>query len=250
MPMINLSDSDGVRIIEFNRPEKLNALNLEMYQQLTAALLAADDDANINVIMLCGSEHCFTAGNDVSDFLSSSKLTAEHPAIQYLFTLVNLKKPLVAAVSGAAIGIGTTMLLHCDLVFADTRAEFQLPFVDLALVPEAGASMLLPQLIGYPRAAELLLTGERFSAMQARGYRLINDVISDDELFEHTLAKAKLIASKPPIAVQQTKALLKPWKAELSAHMQRELACFGERLQSDEAKQIFQQFLLQHSSNT
>ena len=246
MPMINVSDTYGVRVIQLNRPEKLNALNLAMYQQLTAALISADATDEIHAIVLHGTKHCFTAGNDVGDFLSSGELTHEHPAVQFLFTLVNLQKPLLAAVSGPAIGIGTTLLLHCDLVFADTTAEFQLPFVDLALVPEAGASMLLPQLVGYPRAAELLLTGERFSAMQARGYRIINDVLSDDELLEHTLTKAKLIASKPPIAVQQTKALLKPWKAELSAHMQRELACFGERLQSDEAKQIFQRFLLQH----
>lgn len=244
MSSINVTDTDGIRVLQFNRPEKLNALNLDMYQQLNHALHSGDNDEHVGAFLLCGTPHCFTAGNDIGDFLSSESLDAEHPAIKFLFTLVDLKKPLIAAVSGPAIGIGTTMLLHCDLVFADTTAEFQLPFVDLALVPEAGASMLLPKIMGYQRAAELLLTGERFSAMQARGYRIINEVIDDEELQTHAFNKAKLIASKSTAAVQQTKALMKPWRTQLRQHMQLELTCFEKRLQSDEAKKIFQQFLL------
>ncbi|WP_417761741.1 enoyl-CoA hydratase-related protein [Shewanella sp.] len=244
MSSINVTDTDGIRVLQFNRPEKLNALNLEMYQQLNLALHAGDDDEQIRAFLICGTPHCFTAGNDIGDFLSSESLDAEHPAIKFLFTLLDLKKPLIAAVSGPAIGIGTTMLLHCDLVFADTTAEFQLPFVDLALVPEAGSSMLLPKIMGYQRAAELLLTGERFSAMQARGYRIINEVIDDEELLAHSMSKAKLIAAKSSTTVQQTKALMKPWRTQLRQHMQLELTCFEKRLQSDEAKQVFQQFLL------
>ncbi|KFZ36029.1 enoyl-CoA hydratase [Shewanella mangrovi] len=244
MSMIKVNDTDGVRIIQFNRLDKLNAINLEMYRELTAYLIEGDSNNDIGAFLLCGDKHCFTAGNDIADFLNVPNLDAEHPAIEFLFCLLGLKKPLIAAVSGPAIGIGTTMLLHCDLVYADASAQFQLPFINLALVPEAGASMLLPQLVGYTRAAELLLTGEPFSAMQARGYRLINDIVEDDELIEFSLNRAKLIASKPSAAVQQTKALMKPWKNHLKQHMQQELDCFTKCLSSDEARQRFQQFLL------
>ncbi|QSX34305.1 enoyl-CoA hydratase/isomerase family protein [Shewanella avicenniae] len=244
MSMIKVNDIDGVRIIQFNRLDKLNAINLEMYRELTAYLIEGDSNNDICSFLLCGEPHCFTAGNDIADFLNLPNIDAEHPAIQFLFCLLALKKPLIAAVSGPAIGIGTTMLLHCDLVYADASAQFQLPFINLALVPEAGASMLLPQLVGFPRAAELLLTGEPFNAMQARGYRIINEIIEEDELFEFSLSKAKLIASKPSAAVQQTKALMKPWKNQLKLHMQQELDCFTKCLSSDEARQHFQQFLM------
>ncbi|MGL4900792.1 MAG: enoyl-CoA hydratase-related protein, partial [Shewanella sp.] len=148
MSHIQVQDDQGVRIISFNRPEKRNALDLNMYKLLTEYLIAGEADNDIRAFMLHGQHNCFTSGNDVADFLKNSELDQNHPTVRFLFCLLELKKPLVAAVSGAAVGIGTTLLLHCDLVYADSSAKFQLPFVNLALVPEAGASLLLPELVG------------------------------------------------------------------------------------------------------
>ncbi|MGI2900036.1 enoyl-CoA hydratase [Shewanella algae] len=243
MSTIQVQDEQGVRIIRFNRPDKRNALDLDMYKQLKEYLIQGEADNEIRAFLLTGSENCFTSGNDVADFLKQPDLGPNHPAVRFLFCLLELKKPLVAAVSGAAVGIGTTLLLHCDLVYADNTAQFRLPFIDLALVPEAGSSLLLPELVGYQKASELLLLGESFDAETALDLKLINRMLSPVELFPYALEKAKALASKPPQALQLTRQLMRPHKSRVQHQMHQELELFGQRLQSDEAKAVFRQFL-------
>ncbi|ACJ27550.1 Enoyl-CoA hydratase/isomerase [Shewanella piezotolerans WP3] len=243
MSTIQVKDDNGVRIITFNRPDKRNALNLQMYTQLTEYLIQGESDNEIRAFMFRGQAQCFTSGNDVADFLKNSNLGVDHPAFKFLFCLLDLTKPVVAAVTGAAVGIGTTLLLHCDLVYADNTAKFQLPFVKLALVPEAGASLLLPQVVGHVKAAELLMLGESFDAKSAHQYGLINDVITNEDIFEFSLSQAKKLAQQPPISLQTTKQLMRYNKEAIRAQMEKELVEFGARLASDEAKSRFAAFL-------
>ncbi|WP_285164078.1 enoyl-CoA hydratase-related protein [Shewanella goraebulensis] len=243
MSQIQVKDDQGVRIISFNRPEKRNAFNLKMYQQVTEYLIQGEADNDIRTFMLRGEDNCFTSGNDIADFLASGELNDTHPTVQFLHCLLNLKKPIVAAVSGAAVGIGTTMLLHCDLVYADNSAKFQLPFVNLALVPEAASSLLLPLIVGQQKAAELILLAESFNAETACELNIINNVIEQSELDTFVLSQAKKLAAQPPLALQASKKLLRYNQAEVKAQMLAELEVFGERLKSDEAKARFQAFL-------
>lgn len=243
MSTIQVQDEQGVRIITINRPEKRNALSLEMYTSLTEYLIQGESDNAIHAFLIKGQAECFTSGNDVADFLTNSNLDAEHPAFRFLFTLLDLTKPIVAAVTGAAVGIGTTLLLHCDLVYAAPSAKFQLPFINLALVPEAGASLLLPQLVGLQKASELLLLGESFGPETAKSLNIINELVPGEKVFEHSLSKAKKLASQPPQALQATRALLRPNKEQIRDQMKMELKEFETRLKSDEAKMRFQAFL-------
>ncbi|MDT3281692.1 enoyl-CoA hydratase [Shewanella scandinavica] len=243
MSHILVQDDQGVRIISFNRPDKRNALDLNMYKQLTEYLIEGEADNDIRAFMLHGQDNCFTSGNDVADFLKNSDLGPNHPAVRFLFCLLELKKPLVAAVSGAAVGIGTTVLLHCDLVYADNTAKFQLPFVNLALVPEAGASLLLPELVGYQKAAELLLLGESFNAETAHRLNMINEIVAHEDLLSYALSQAKKLANQPPQALQITRQLMRPHKNRVQHQMHQELEQFSARLKSDEAKSRFQAFL-------
>jgi enoyl-CoA hydratase/carnithine racemase len=243
MSHIQVRDDQGVRIISFNRPEKRNAFNLEMYQQFTEYLIQGEADNDIRAFMFHGTENCFTSGNDIADFLKSGELVEEHPTVKFLFCLLDLKKPVVAAVTGAAVGIGTTLLLHCDLVYADNSAKFQMPFVNLALVPEAASSLLLPLIVGQQKAAELILLGEAFNATTAAELNIINKVIDDADLLSFSLAQAKKLAAQPPQSLQASKQLLRHNQAQVKAQMKLELVQFSKRLQSDEAKQRFQAFL-------
>lgn len=243
MSHIQVRDDQGVRIISFNRPEKRNAFDLNMYLALTEYLIQGEADNDIRCFMLHGTDNCFTAGNDIGDFLKSGRLGPEHPTVKFLFCLLDLKKPLVAAVSGSAVGIGTTLLLHCDLVYADSSAKFQLPFVNLALVPEAGSSLLLPQLVGTQKAAELILLGESFNAQTAAELNIVNKVIAAEELLAFTLTQAKKLAAQPPLALQASKQLLRSNNSQIKLQMQAELDQFDVRLASDEAKAKFQAFL-------
>lgn len=243
MSHIQVQDDQGVRIISFNRPDKRNALDLDMYKQMTEYLIEGEADNDIRAFMIHGQGNCFTSGNDVADFLKNSDLGPNHPAVRFLFCLLEIKKPLVAAVSGAAVGIGTTLLLHCDLVYADDTAKFQLPFVNLALVPEAGASLLLPELVGYQKAAELLLLGESFNATTAHQLNIINAIVAPQDLLSYALGQAKKLANQPPEALQATRQLMRPHKHRVQHQMHQELEQFSERLRSDEAKSRFQAFL-------
>lgn len=206
---IEINCQRGVFLIGIHRPEKKNALSLQMYQALADALTQAEGDPAVRVILLHGTPDCFTSGNDLQDFLASPPSGLESPVFRFLAAIRQAKKPIVAAVNGPAIGIGTTMLLHCDLIYAGDQAQFQLPFVNLGLCPEAGSSILLPRLIGHPRAAELLMLGEVFDAPRALELGLINAILPGAKLFQHAIAQAQKLAEKPPASVRLTKQLLK-----------------------------------------
>src|SRR5215472_6941815 len=234
---------DRVLSIRMNRPEKKNALTGAMYRAMTEALTQADADANVRAVLITGAPDCFTAGNDISDF-ASARPGQDSPAILYLQTLAATAKPVLAAVGGVAIGIGTTMLLHCDLVYAAAGARFQLPFVNLGLCPEAASSLILPSLMGTHRAAQLLLFGEPFGADVARDLGIVNQLVPDPELLPTATAKAQRLAEKPPSSLRTTKMLLKTGQAEaIRQAMAREGQHFAALLQGPEAKEAMAAFL-------
>jgi len=233
---------DRVRIIRMDRPEKKNALTGAMYSAMTEALRQADTDSSVRVVLITGTESCFTAGNDLADF-AAAQPGQPAPAIRYLEALAAFTKPVIAAVSGVAIGIGTTMLLHCDLVYAASDARFQLPFVNLGLCPEAASSWILPARIGHARAAEMVFFGEPFGAEKAYDIGLINEIFAGD-LLPGALGKAKVLAEKPPAALRATKRLLKTAQADaIKQTMARETEQFAALLQAGEAKEAMAAFL-------
>jgi enoyl-CoA hydratase/carnithine racemase len=229
--------------IALARPEKKNALTGEMYAQLSAALLAAGRDPQVRVVLLQGSRECFTAGNDVSDFLKREPGESS-PVFGLFQVLPALEKPVVAAVAGPAVGIGTTLLLHCDLVFAAADARLQLPFVPLGIVPEFGSTLLLPRLSGYQRAAKLLLLGQPFSAQEAFEAGIVTEVVLKEKLLEKAEAAAAMLAALPPESLKLTKRLMKQGSAkELEVRIAEEGRIFIERLASPEAKEAMSAFL-------
>jgi enoyl-CoA hydratase/carnithine racemase len=234
---------DRVLRIEIARPEKKNALTQEMYRAMADALAAADGDPAVRVVLIHGARDCFTAGNDLKDFLERSSSGGPSSAFRFISALPKLAKPLVAAVNGAAVGIGTTMLLHCDLVYAAPGARFQLPFVPLGLVPEAGSSFLLPYIAGYQRAAELLLLGQPFDADKAFAAGFVTAIVPESELFERARAGALAIAALPPAAVRATKALMRSrFGPRVTEAMNEEAKVFSERLSSPEAREAMTAF--------
>ena len=241
--MIRSDSAGGVARVRFDRPDKKNAITAEMYVQLADALAAADRDGEVRAILLHGSAECFTAGNDVADFLQRRPGEAS-PVFGLFQVLPGLDKPVVAAVAGPAVGIGTTMLLHCDLVYAAADARFQLPFVPLGIVPEFGSTLLLPRLAGYQRAAKLLLLGQPFTAQEALEAGIVNEVVSKEELFGKAEAAAASLAALPPESLRLTKRLMKQGGAqELEARIAEEGRLFVERLASPEAKEAMSAFL-------
>jgi enoyl-CoA hydratase/carnithine racemase len=234
----------GVARIALDRPEKKNAFTAQMYRQLGEALAAADAAAEVRAVLLHGTRECFSAGNDLADFLKPRAPGEESPATALFRTLPAMRKPVVAAVAGPAIGIGCTLLLHCDLVYAAQNARFQLPFVPLGIVPEFGSTLLLPLMAGYQRAAELLLLGEPFSAEQAREAGIVNAVVPVAEVLEIAERKARALAAQPAESVRLTKALLKATeRAALETRIAEESRIFAERLASPEAKAAMSAFL-------
>jgi enoyl-CoA hydratase/carnithine racemase len=232
-----------VASVELARPEKKNALTAPMYQQLAAALAAADADPQVRAILLHGSQECFTSGNDIGDFLSRPA-GAEPPVVELFKVLPNLAKPIVAAVGGPAVGIGSTMLLHCDLVYAATNARFQLPFVPLGIVPEFASTYLLPLLAGYQRAAELLLLGQPFTAQKAQEIGMVCEVVLAEQLFSKAKEAVSTLAALPPEALRLTKRLLKKRHgAAIAESIAEETRIFSERLSSPEAKEAMSAFL-------
>ncbi|HEX6690710.1 MAG TPA: enoyl-CoA hydratase [Burkholderiales bacterium] len=240
--MIRSETADRVARIRLDRLDKKNALNAEMYAQLGAALAAADRDAQVRAVLLHGAADCFCSGNDVGDFLK--RPAGASPAQALFDALPNMKKPVVAAVGGPAIGIGSTMLLHCDLVYAAPNARFQLPFVPLGLVPEFGSSYMLPLLAGYQRAAELLLLGQPFTAQKAYEAGIVTEVVPQDQLIDHAMKIAAALAALPPESIRLTKRLMKSRHgATLGATIEEEMRVFAERLTSQEAKEALSAFL-------
>lgn len=235
----------GVVQITMNRPDRKNALDRASYTGLIEAIAGAEADDSIRAILLTGAGGCFTSGNDIQDFAAAAA-TGEgaRVAIDFLNAISTAKKPIVAAVEGFAVGIGTTMLLHCDLAFAGATASFRLPFVALGLSPEGGSSYLLPLVAGGKRAAELLMLGEVFDAATAARAGLLNAVVTEGTALEHALAKAKALAALPPQSVALTKMLLKRGTAEAVAEtIAIEADHFGQRLRSAEAMAAFAAFL-------
>jgi enoyl-CoA hydratase/carnithine racemase len=240
---LSVSVQDRLLTIRMDRPEKKNALTRGMYVSMTEALAQAEADAGVRVVLITGAGDCFTAGNDLADF-AAAKPGESSPAIAYLQALAATRKPVMAAVNGVAVGIGTTMLLHCDLVYASSSARFQLPFVNLGLCPEAGSSVLLPGLMGPSRAAELLFFGDPFTAETARQLGIVNEVCAPDELAARAQVKALQLAARPPAALRATKALLRHATAGAVADaMARETKQFAALLQGPEAKEAMSAFL-------
>lgn len=234
----------SVLVLTLNRADKKNALTGEMYSALTAGLAEANADPAIGATLILGQPGIFCAGNDIKDFIGFAMgggLGA--PILDFLRALVNNAKPLVAGVDGGAVGIGTTMILHCDYALASERAVFATPFVDLALVPEAGSSLLAPNLMGNRLAFEMLVMGERFPAERAASVGLINRVVPSASLAEEALTVAARIAAKPREAVAISRRLLRGDTAPLLARIEEEAEAFKERLRSAEARAAFEAFL-------
>jgi len=240
---IAVAVQDRILTLRLERLEKKNALTRGMYLGMIEGLKQADADSSVRVVLITGTETCFTAGNDLVDF-ANARPGETSPAILYLQALAGLQKPVIAAVGGVAVGIGTTMLLHCDLVYAASDARFQLPFVNLGLCPEAGSSTLLPAMVGHRRAAELLFFGEPFSADTARDLGIVNTVVTSNELLSTARAKAQQLAEKPPSALRTTKALLKRGSAGAIADaMAKETEQFAALLQGPEAREAMMAFM-------
>ncbi len=234
---------DGpILTISFNRAEKMNALTRSMYSGLSRSLNEAALDFGIRAVVLTGEGANFTAGNDILDFMNNPPSADSSEVIEFLSALLNFPKPLIAAVKGNAIGVGTTMLLHCDLVVAGLTANFSMPFASLGLVPEAGSSFLFPRLVGYQRAAKIFFTGESFSADEALEFGLVTAIEQDP--LEGAMKLAKQIAEQPPQAIINTKALLKANTHEsVQAVMKAEFEIFALALQSEEAMDAFMKFM-------
>lgn len=242
MPQIKSTREGAIQILSFNRPEKMNALTREMYAGLANGLNeAAGDFAVRAVVITCEGEH-FTAGNDISDFLANPPTSEDSDVARFLGSLLEFPKPLIAAVKGNAVGVGTTMLLHCDVVIAGPTAKFSMPFASLGLVPEAGSSYLFPLLVGYQRAAKIFLTGESFDADSALNMGLVASISSDP--LQEAMQIANHIAQQPPQAMINTKALLKASKHDaVAAVMKAEFELFSLALQSEEAMEAFMNFM-------
>jgi enoyl-CoA hydratase/carnithine racemase len=242
--LIRAKTENRVASIELARLDKKNALTGEMYGQLADALEAAQRDAQVRAVLLYGSDECFCAGNDVGDFLKRPPLQHGSPSARFFDAMLAIDKPVVAAVAGPAVGIGTTMLLHCDLVIAATNARFQLPFVPLGIVPEFGSTYLLPLIAGYQRAAELLLLGQPFDARKAHEAGIVTRVVEKEQLMEEAKKTAAALASLPPQSMQLTKQMLKKRHAQqVKDAIAEEIRVFGERLHSPEAKEAMSAFL-------
>jgi enoyl-CoA hydratase/carnithine racemase len=241
----------GVMTIELNRPQKKNAITADMYSALAHALSEAREASEIRAVMIVGTRDVFTAGNDLQDFMDHPPGGDDSPVFHFLREISHAPKPLVAAVCGPAVGVGTTMLLHCDLVYAGDNARFGLPFTQLGIVPEAASSLLLPQLIGYQRAAERLLLGEPFGAAEALEMGLVSAVLPADAVIEHARLQARKLVALPSAAVRATKRLMKHTQIEaIESRMRLENEEFRERLRSPEAREAFAAFFSRSSGRT
>jgi enoyl-CoA hydratase/carnithine racemase len=238
-----LTTQEGrVLTLSFNRPEKMNALTRSMYSDLSKGLNDAAGDFGIRAVVLTAEGDHFTAGNDIKDFMNNPPTSDDSEVAQFLAAILNFPKPLLAAVKGNAVGVGTTMLLHCDVVVAGPTANFSMPFASLGLVPEAGSSFLFPQLVGYQRAARIFMTGESFDADSAIKMGLV--AAEDADPFAHAMKIAQHIAEQPPQAIINTKALLKAKNHDaVAAIMKAEFEIFAIALQSEEAMEAFMKFM-------
>jgi enoyl-CoA hydratase/carnithine racemase len=238
------SKADGVLTIQFNRPDKKNAFTAAMYQAMTDALQDAERDASVRAILFLGNAEAFTAGNDLEDFLKAPPTSPDAPVFRFMDAVTKASKPIVAAVAGNAVGIGTTLLLHCELVYAADNAKFALPFAKLGVCPEFASSFLLPQLAGYQRAAEALMLGESFGAEEAYDMGLVNRVLPVDELPAFAVAQARKLAALPPTSIRVTKQLMKAGQQAMVAdRMAEEIRHFATMLFAPAAQEAVKAFL-------
>ncbi len=240
---IKTATMNGVATIEIARPEKKNALTMVMYRQMADALVAANADAAVRAVLIIGQPGIFTSGNDIEDFMQRAPGNLESPAFGFMQALIDCDKPVVAAVTGAAIGIGTTLLLHCDFVYVSDEARLALPFVSLGLVPEFASSLIVPLLMGNTRAAEKLLLGDPFSASDAVECGIANAVLPAGEVANHARRVAERFNALPPGAVRETKKLMRRARGDSTRQaIEAEARVFAERLQSPEAREAFSAF--------
>jgi enoyl-CoA hydratase/carnithine racemase len=242
---IQTAVQDGVQTIRIIRPEKKNALNIAMYQAMYTALEESDRAADVHVRLILGMPGIFTAGNDIADFIEAGQRGPEglSPVMKFLRALIFSEKPVIAAVDGLAVGIGSTLLLHCDLAYASPEAVFMTPFTDLGLVPEAGSSLVAPQRMGQARAFAFLVAGEPLTAEAAREAGLINAVVPRERLEAHAMTAATRLAAKPREALALSRRLVRGDPALVWARVEEEGRLFAQRLVSDEARQAFQAFM-------
>ena len=233
----------GVMTITFNRLDKKNSITSSMYAAMADAVAQAGADPSVRVVVFQGHESIFSAGNDIGDFLSQPPSTQESPVFRFLRGIATFEKPLLAAVAGPAVGIGTTMLFHCDLVYAGDNAAFSMPFVNLGLCPEAASSLLAPKMFGYHRAAEALLMGEPFFAEAAQEVGLVNRVVPPTEVNGYAQAQARKLAAKPLSSLIATKRLMKGDQQAVLQKMDEEGQSFGRMLREPAAKEAFGAFM-------
>lgn len=240
---ILIERSHHVLSMTFNRAHKKNAITAAMYQALADALTEAEADGDIRAILIQGQADVFTAGNDLEDFMKHPPTSQDAPVFQFLHHISHASKPIVAAVAGPAVGVGTTLLLHCDLVYAADNARFSLPFTQLGLCPEAASSLLLPRLTGYQRAAEKLLLGEPFDALDAHAMGLVNRILPAADLLSFAQAQAAKLVQLPAASLRATKRLMKgDQHAVVDERIAEEALEFGRRLQAPEAREAFTAF--------
>jgi enoyl-CoA hydratase/carnithine racemase len=241
---IEVAREGAVMSAAFARPQKKNAITGAMYEALIEAFEAAERDPEVGAFVLSGKGGVFTAGNDIADFLAvAAREAGDFPAWRFVTKLAEFEKPLIAAVDGLAVGVGTTLCFHCDLVYATPEARFQMPFVNLGLVPEASSSLLAPQRFGRAKAAEFLLLGDPFGADQALQLGLVNAVVPQNELLTLAISKAATLAAKPRAALLATRRLMRGDNEALRARMAEEMHAFSAALKSPEAHAAFQAFL-------
>jgi enoyl-CoA hydratase/carnithine racemase len=241
---VKIERNGAVMSITLNRPDKKNALTGAMYETLIEAFNEADTDSSIGAIVIAGSGGCFTAGNDIGDFLSNAGSEMDQfPALKFIRRLAILDTPIVAAVQGVAVGVGTTMIFHCDLVYATPSAMFRMPFVDLGLVPEAGSSFFVPQLFGLQKAGELLLLGDAFNAEEGHRLGVVNAIVGDHELHGFAMERAHRLAAKPRNALATTRRLIRGDRDALLARIDEEARLFGRAMRSPEAQNAFAAFM-------
>lgn len=245
MDHIELSHSNGVQTIRINRAEKKNALTSDMYSAMARALNDGDGSSDIRAHLILGQPGTFTAGNDIGDFIKAATATGGlgGPVLDFLKAIATSQKPIVAGVDGLAIGVGTTLLMHCDMAYASHTSRFKTPFVDLGIVPEAGSTLLGPKIMGHAAAFELLVMGAEFSASRAYECGLINGVTASEDLEEKALAAAVALSQKPPEALSLSRQLLRGKREDIVARIDEEAALFAQRLKSPEAQNAFMSFM-------
>lgn len=243
MSLILKEINQSCLILTLNRPEKRNALSADMYKELADELNEQQHNPAIKSVLIKGAGAHFTAGNDLAQFAQVESKAELATTLEFMQVLMNFPMPVVAQVSGMAVGIGTTMLLHCDFVYCDDSAVFSLPFINLALVPEYASSLLLPQLVGQRKASEWLMLGESFGGSEAKDFGLVNDVLPAEQLSEHCQKITQKLGAKPGAALKHTKALMKSASDRVKLHIDKEIDVFVEQLKSEAAKEAFSAFL-------